>query len=75
MASLNKVQLIAKIGKQPEIRYTRTGQIEASLSLSTDERFKNRDGEWEKRTEWHRVILLEKLADIAGEYLCEGQTV
>jgi single-strand DNA-binding protein len=59
----------------PEIRYTASGQAVATLSLATSERFKNKAGEWEDRTEWHRVVLWARLAEIAGEYLAKGKTV
>jgi single-strand DNA-binding protein len=75
MASLNKVLLIGNLGKDPEVRYTASGTAVASFSLATSEKFKNKDGEWEERTEWHNVILWERLAEIAGEYLAKGKTV
>ena len=75
MASLNKVMLIGNLGKDPEVRYTAQGTAVASFSLATTERFKNKNGEWEDRTEWHRVTLWSRLAEIAGEYLAKGKTV
>ena len=75
MASLNKVMLIGNLGKDPEVRYTPAGVAVASFNLATGERFKNKNGEWEERTEWHRVTLWSKLAEIAGEYLAKGKTV
>jgi len=75
MASLNKVMLIGNLGKDPEVRYTPSGVAVASFNLATSERFKNKSGEWEERTEWHRVTLWSKLAEIAGEYLAKGKTV
>jgi len=75
MASLNKVMLIGNLGKDPEVRYTPAGVAVASFNLATSERFKNKSGEWEERTEWHRVTLWSKLAEIAGEYLTKGKTV
>jgi len=75
MASLNKVLLIANLGKDPEVRYTASGTAVASFSLATSEKFKNKGGEWEERTEWHNVILWGRLAEIAGEYLSKGKTV
>jgi len=75
MASLNKVMLIGNLGKDPEVRYTTSGQAVASFNLATSEKFKNKSGEWEERTEWHRVTLWGKLAEIAGEYLAKGKTV
>ncbi|ABK98081.1 single-stranded DNA-binding protein [Pelobacter propionicus] len=75
MASLNKVMLIGNLGRDPEVRYTASGQAVASFNLATTEKFKNRNGEWEERTEWHRVTLWARLAEIAGEYLSKGKTV
>ncbi|GFE59643.1 single-stranded DNA-binding protein [Geobacter sp. AOG2] len=75
MASLNKVMLIGNLGKDPEVRYTPAGVAVASFNLATSERFKSKSGEWEERTEWHRVTLWSKLAEIAGEYLSKGKTV
>lgn len=75
MASLNKVMIIANLGKDPEVRYTTAGTAVASLSLATTEKFKNKSGEWEDRTEWHNVVLWGRLGEIAGEYLSKGKTV
>jgi len=75
MASLNKVMLIGNLGRDPEIRYTAQGTAVASFSMATTERFKNKSGDWEDRTEWHRVTLWSRLAEIAGEYLAKGKTV
>lgn len=75
MASLNKVMLIGNLGKDPEVRYTASGQAVASFSLATSEKFKGKSGDWEERTEWHTVTLWSKLAEIAGEYLAKGKTV
>lgn len=75
MASLNKVLLIGNLGKDPEVRYTASGTAVASFSLATSEKFKNKAGEWEERTEWHNVTLWNRLAEIAGEYLTKGKTV
>lgn len=75
MASLNKVMLIGNLGRDPEVRYTASGQAVASFTLATTEKFKNKSGEWEDRTEWHRVTLWARLAEIAGEYLSKGKTV
>ncbi len=75
MASLNKVMLIGNLGKDPEVRYTGSGQAVASFSIATSEKFKNKSGEWEERTEWHRITLWGKQAEIAGEYLAKGRTV
>lgn len=75
MASLNRVLLIANLGKDPEVRYTASGQAVASLSLATSEIVKSKTGEWEDRTEWHRVTLWGRLAEVAAEYLSKGKSV
>lgn len=76
MASLNKVMLIGNLGKDPELRYTASGQAVTSFSLATSEKFKDKtSGEWVERTEWHKVTLWAKLAELAGEYLAKGKTV
>jgi single-strand DNA-binding protein len=75
MASLNKVMLIGNLGKDPEVRYTTSGTAVASFSIATTERFKNKNGEWEEKTEWHNITLWSRLAEIAGEYLAKGRTV
>ncbi len=75
MASLNKVMLIGNLGKDPEVRFTASGQAVASFSLATSEKFKGKSGDMEERTEWHNITLWGKLAEIAGEYLSKGKTV
>lgn len=75
MASLNKVMIIGNLGKDPEIRSTTSGQSVATFSLATSEKFKNKSGEQEERTEWHNIVLWGKLADIAAQYLTKGNSV
>ena len=75
MASLNKVMLIGNLGKDPEVRYTAAGTAVASFSVATSEKYKNKSGELEEKTEWHNVTLWARLAEIAGEYLAKGKTV
>ena len=75
MASLNKVMLIGNLGKDPEVRYTAGGTAVASFSLATSEKFKNKSGDFEEKTEWHNITLWARLAEIAGEYLSKGKTV
>lgn len=72
MASLNKVMLIGRLGKDPEVRFTGSGSAVASFSVATTERTKNKSGEWEDKTEWHNVVIWGRLAEIAGEYLRKG---
>ena len=73
--SLNRVQLIGNLGKDPEIKYTPSGTAVAKLTIATNERFKDKGGEWQDRTEWHNVVLWQRLAEIAGEYLKKGGKV
>ena len=73
--SVNKAILVGRLGRDPETRYTSGGQAVANFTLATDETFKDRSGERQKRTEWHRVVLWGKLAEIAQQYLKKGQLV
>jgi single-strand DNA-binding protein len=75
MASLNRAQVIGNLGKDPEVRYTQSGTAVASFSIATSEKWKNKNGEDEERTEWHNITLWGKLAEIAGEYLTKGKQV
>lgn len=75
MASLNKAMIIGNLGKDPEIRYTTSGTAVASFSVATSEKYKDKSGEWQEKTEWHNVTLWNRLAEIAGEYLSKGKTV
>jgi single-strand DNA-binding protein len=73
--SVNKVILIGNLGKDPEVKYTPQGTPVAKITLATNERFKGKDGNWQDRTEWHNVVLWQRLAEIAGEYLKKGGKV
>ena len=73
--SLNRVQLIGNLGKDPEVKYTPQGTPVAKITIATNERFKDKAGEWQDRTEWHNVVLWQRLAEIAGEYLKKGGKV
>jgi single-strand DNA-binding protein len=75
MKSVNKVILIGNLGKDPEVKYTPQGTAVAKITLATNERFKGKDGQWQDRTEWHNVVLWQRLAEIAGEYLKKGGKV
>ena len=72
---VNKVTLVGRLGKDPETRYTPSGQAVANFSLATDETYKDRAGERQKRTEWHRIVMWGKLAEIAQQYLKKGALV
>lgn len=73
--SVNKVILIGNLGKDPELKHTSSGTAVATVTLATNERFKDKSGEWQDRTEWHNVVLWARLAEIASEYLKKGRTV
>src|SRR5947207_13914049 len=73
--SLNKVMLIGNLGKDPEVKYTPSGTPVAKLALATNERFKDKDGQSADRTEWHNIVLWQRLAEIAGESLNTGSKV
>jgi single-strand DNA-binding protein len=73
--SVNKVILIGNLGKDPEVKYTPQGTPVAKLTLATNERYKDKEGQWQDRTEWHNDVLWQRLAEIAGEYLKKGGKV
>ena len=73
--SVNKVILIGNLGKDPEVKYTPQGTAVAKITVATNERFKDKSGAWQDRTEWHNVVLWQRLAEIAGEYLKKGGKV
>lgn len=74
--TVNKVILIGNLGKDPEVRYTPNGMAVANLTLATTESWKDKQsGENQERTEWHRVAMYARLAEIAGEYLRKGSKV
>jgi single-strand DNA-binding protein len=75
MASVNKVILIGNLGKDPEVRYLPSGDAVANISIATTETWKDKAGEKQEKTEWHRVSMFSKLAEIAGEYLKKGSQV
>ncbi|HNJ83527.1 MAG TPA: single-stranded DNA-binding protein [Piscinibacter sp.] len=76
MASLNKVQIIGNLGRDPEVRYTPNGNAVCNVSVATTRQWKNKDsGERQEETEWHRVVFYDRLAEIAGEYLKKGRSV
>jgi len=70
--SINKVILIGNLGKDPEVKYTPSGTPVAKFSLATNERYKDKSGEWQERTEWHNIVAWQKLAEIVGEYVKKG---
>jgi len=72
---VNKAILVGRLGKDPETRFTPGGQGVCNFSLATDETFKDKNGERQKRTEWHRVVVWGKLAEICQQYLKKGTMV
>lgn len=76
MASLNKVQIIGNLGRDPETRYLPNGDAVASLAVATTDKWTDKQsGEKREATEWHRVSFFGKLAEIAGQYLHKGSSV
>jgi single-strand DNA-binding protein len=73
--SVNKVILVGNLGANPEVRYTQGGQAVANLRIATTERWTDKGGQKQEATEWHRVVLWGKLADIASQYLVKGRQV
>jgi single-strand DNA-binding protein len=76
MASVNKVILLGNLGRDPEVRYTPNGAAVCNLRIATTRNWKNREsGERQEETEWHSVVLYDRQAEIAGEYLRKGRPV
>ena len=76
MAGINKVILVGRLGRDPEVRYTQDGSAVASFSIATSEEWKDKNtGEKKERTEWHRIVAWRKLGEICGEYLSKGRQV
>jgi single-strand DNA-binding protein len=75
MSGVNKVILVGNLGADPTLRYTASGTPVAQFNIATTERFNNRAGEREERTEWHRVVAWAKLAEICNQYLKKGKQV
>lgn len=72
---LNKVMIIGRLGRDPELRYTQSGAPVATLNVATDESFNDRDGNKVERTEWHRVSVFQRLAENCANYLAKGSLV
>src|SRR5260370_35950885 len=75
MASINKVILVGRLGKDPEVKATPSGSTVAKFSLATDERYTDRDGNKQERTEWHNIVAWGKLGEICGQYLRKGKLI
>lgn len=72
MSYLNKVQLIARLGRDPELKTTNNGTSVANFSVATTETYKDKSGEKKQQTEWHNLVIWGKLADVASKYLKKG---
>lgn len=75
MASLNSARIIGYVGQDPEVRYTQGGQAVSNFSVATSEKWKDRDGKIQERTEWHRIVVWGKQAESCAEYLRKGRQV
>ena len=75
MASVNRVILIGNLGRDPEMRYTQAGEPIANFSIATNEAWTDRSGQKQERTEWHRVEVFGKAAQVARDYLSKGRQV
>lgn len=73
--SLNKVQLIGNLGRDPELKYTSAGVAVATFSIATSDSWKDQEGNLQERTEWHNIVAWRKLAEICGEWLKKGKRV
>ena len=71
----NKVLLVGRLGKDPEIRSTSTGRAVGNFSLATDRKWKNQQGELQEETEWHSIVVWGRQAEIAGQYLVKGKLI
>ena len=75
MASVNKVILVGNLGRDPETRYMPDGGAITNFSIATTDTWKDKSGEKQEKTEWHRISTFQRLAEIAGEYLKKGSQV
>jgi single-strand DNA-binding protein len=76
MSGINKVILVARVGQDPDVRYTPDGTAVANFSVATSEEWKDKQtGEKKERTEWHRIVAWRRLGEICGEYLTKGRQV
>jgi len=73
--SVNKVILIGNLGKDPEVKVTPSGTPVAKFTLATNERYKDKNGQWQDRTEWHNLVAWQRTAEIIGEYVKKGSKV
>ena len=73
--SVNKVILIGNLGKDPEVKVTPSGTPVAKFTLATNERYKDKNGQWQDRTEWHNLVAWQRTAEIVGEYVKKGSKI
>ena len=75
MAGVNKAILIGRLGADPEMRYTASGTAVCKFSLATSRKYTTKDGQKQEKTEWHRIVVWRRLAEICGQYLAKGKQV
>lgn len=75
MAAVNKAIILGNLGRDPEVRYTPDGKAITNFSVATTEKWRDRDGNSQERTEWHRVVVFDRLGEVCGEYLSKGSSV
>lgn len=75
MSGINKVILIGRLGQDPEVRYTPSGQAVANFSMATSENWTGKDGQKQERTEWHKIVVWGRLAELCKDYLRKGRQV
>ncbi|HUB09735.1 MAG TPA: single-stranded DNA-binding protein [Myxococcales bacterium] len=74
-SGVNKVILIGNLGANPELRYTQGGQAVANFRIATNEKWNDKNGQAQERTEWHRIVVWGKLAELCNQYLTKGRQV
>jgi single-strand DNA-binding protein len=72
---INKAILIGRLGGDPEVRYTQSGTAVANFTMATSERWKDKEGNQQEQTEWHRIVAFARLGEICGEYLSKGSLI
>ncbi len=75
MAAVNKAIILGNLGRDPEVRYTSDGKAVTNFSVATTEKWRDKDGNSQERTEWHRVVVFDRLGEVCGEYLSKGSSV
>ena len=75
MAAVNKAIILGNLGRDPEVRYTSDGKAVTNFSVATTEKWRDKGGNSQERTEWHRVVVFDRLGEVCGEYLSKGSSV